>query len=74
MVVHTCNCSPKKVGLGGLRVQGQPGLHRNSVSKSKIKQNKNNKNPVYPIKICIIAMYQLKMKGWQSGSSGRVPV
>jgi hypothetical protein len=28
MVVHTCNLSTREADAGGLRVQGQPGLHR----------------------------------------------
>jgi hypothetical protein len=36
MVVHTCNPSTQEVEVGGLKVQGQPGLHNESLSLKKI--------------------------------------
>jgi hypothetical protein len=41
MLIHTCNVGTWKAEAGGSQIQGQPGLHREPVSKQNKNKNKN---------------------------------
>jgi hypothetical protein len=45
LLVYTCNSSTWEAETGGLQIQGQPGLHSESLSqKKKRKEKKKKKN------------------------------
>jgi hypothetical protein len=45
MVVRVCNPSTWVTEAGGSQVQGQPGVHNETLSQTKQNQNTNKQNP-----------------------------
>jgi hypothetical protein len=43
LLVYTCNSSTWEAETGGLQIQGQPGLHSESLSQKKKKERKEKK-------------------------------
>jgi hypothetical protein len=56
-VVHTCNPRTGEAEARGLRVQGQPGIHRNPILKNKYMQGDTK------VKVGLLGIWKRREKG-----------
>jgi hypothetical protein len=67
MVVHLCNPSTQEAEVGGLGVQGQPGQHSETLSKTQPKRKKKGESLQCALMLLSVTGYIRELHQYRAG-------